>query len=157
MNECRIVPDDPVPTAIADAVKKARTQGDDPATSAKFSEPPQPTAITNRVTTLTRPSELVPKSKGDLNEMRPGAPLLPPPPAVVLLSPIPADTADELNDWEMIRRSEPRFKDVTLDVKSGIIRINGLVARTKDAWELADKLNSLPSVRQVILGNVAER
>lgn len=158
MSECRLVPDDPVPNAIADAVKKNRDKGDDPNTSAKFSEPPQPPAtMTGRTVSKPNLEELAPKPRGDVNENAPGAPLLPPPPTVVLHAPIPVSSIDDLNDWEMVRKSEPRFREVTLDVRNGVIRINGLVVKTKDAWDLADKLNALPNIKQVILGNVTEK
>lgn len=157
MNECRIVPNDPVPEAVADAVKKARNQADDPATSAKHSPVPPPAAMTSRVVAKPNADELAPKPKGDVNEVAPGAPLLPTPPATVLLAPIPVEEASDLEDWEAVRRSDLRFKDLTLSVKDGVVRINGVVAKTKDAWDLAGKLNKLPDVKQVIVGNVVEK
>jgi hypothetical protein len=92
-----------------------------------------------------------------VNEVAPGSPVLPPPPATVLLAPIPVEEAGNLEDWEQLRRSQPRFKDVALDFKDGVVRVNGVVPRMKDAWDLAEKLNALPRVRQVIMGNVVEK
>ena len=57
---------------------------------------------------------------------------------------------------EKVRSSEPRFKNVTLEVKGGVVKITGKVPKMKDAWDLAEKLNAVNGVRQVILGNVQE-
>jgi hypothetical protein len=140
---------------VADAVKRIREQNA-LRIPAKPLEMPS-TATTTRTVAKPNPDEFSPKPNGDPNEAAPGAPLLPPPPTVVLLNPIPADSRADLEEWEMVRRSEVRFKEVILEAKAGVIKINGLVARTKDAWDLAEKLNRLPGVKQVILGNVAEK
>jgi hypothetical protein len=157
MNECRIVPVDGVPQAVADAVNKARNQGDDPDTSANQSFPPAG-APTSRVVAKPGLDGLPLTSNDNPLQTVPGAPSVPSPRAAVLLSPVASDApAADLKDWDAILRSEKRFKDVTLDAKNGIFKINGVVPRMKDAWDLAEKLNSLQGVKQVILGNVVEK
>jgi hypothetical protein len=158
MNDCRIVANDTLPEAVADAVKKGRTPGDEIVANTQLTVwPPPPKSTSQRVVAKLNPDELAPRAKGDVNELAPGAPLLPLPPAAVLLSPVPNETAKGSTDCETVRRSDERFKDVTLDLKEGIVRMNGKVAQMKDAWELAERLNELASVKQVILGNVAEK
>lgn len=158
MNDCRIVPNDTLPQAVADAVKKGNVAGDEVASTGKLTVwPPPPSSTSKRVVAKLNPDEIVPRPKGDANELAPGAPLLPLPPAAVLLSPVARDLTHGLDDIETIRRSDERYKDVTLDVKDGVVRINGKVTVMKDAWELAERLNDLASVKQVILGNVIEK
>jgi hypothetical protein len=157
MNECRIVPIDDLPQAVADAVKIGRINPEAPPPSAQLTTwPPAPTATANRMTAKPSPEEMAPRPNGDVNEVRPGAPLLPPPPAVVLLAPIVVESPKDLQEWEIARQSEPRFKATTLEMRSGVVTINGSVKRMKDAWDLADKLNALACVTQVIMGNVSE-
>jgi hypothetical protein len=144
VNECRIVPSDPVPQAVADAVNRIREQGGDDAGSA--APPASPFTATTRPQVVAKPPvETVGSS--------------PPPPPAVLLAPVAADPrpADEPDALERVRRSEPRFKDVRLEAKGGLVKIAGTVPKMKDAWDLAEKLNALPGVRQVILGNVQEK
>ncbi len=157
MNECRVVPTDPLPQAIAEAVKKARDSNIDPGTSAKQQLPAAPVATTRRIVAKPTSEEVVLNPKGDLNEKVPGVPLLPPPPSVVLLSPVATRETIGNDDWETIRRSEPRFGDLTLQVQAGTVVIGGVVTRMEDAWDLARKLNALPGVKQVILGKVMEK
>jgi BON domain len=160
INECRIVAVDPVPQAVADAVNKARHQGDDPDTSAKQSFPP-PLAPTSRVVAKPGYDGLPLKPNGDPPAIDPGAPNVTSPRAAVLLSPVASDGVDapptKLSEWESARRSEIRFKDVSLVAQNGIVKINGVVPQMKDAWDLAEKLNNLAGVKQVILGDVTER
>ncbi len=159
INECRIVPVDLVPQAVADAVNKARNQGDDPDTSAKQSFPP-PLAPASRVVAKPGYDGLPLRPRIDPNEAAPGAPIALSPRPVVLLSPVANDanaSVKDLDEWEKVRRAEKRFKDVTLVAQNGLLKINGVVPRMKDAWDLAEKLNSLPGVKQVILGDVAEK
>jgi hypothetical protein len=160
INECRIVPVDLVPQAVADAVNKARNQGDDPDTSAKQSFPP-PLAPTSRVVAKPGYDGLPLKPSGVPHDLVPGDSIAPSPRAAVLLSPVTNDGVDaptaDLNEWERARRSEKRFKDVTLVAQNGIVKINGIVPQMKDAWDLAEKLNNLAGVKQVILGDVTEK
>jgi hypothetical protein len=152
-----VVPDaDPIPQAVADAVKKA--QGE-PGLSAKVPLPP-PAAPTGRQVSAKPPEGFLPPPRGDPGELVPGAPLLAPPPAAVLLNPVPSQAeaaSDSADAFERARRSDKRFKDLVLDVKGGVVKISGSAARTKDAMDLAEKVNALPGVRQVILGNVEEK
>jgi hypothetical protein len=145
VNECRIVPSDPVPQAVADAVNRIREQGGDDAGSA--APPASPFTTTTRPQVVAKPPvETVGSS--------------PSPPPAVLLAPVPADRpppADAPDALERVRRSEPRFKDVRLEAKGGLVKIGGTVPRMKDAWDLAERLNALPGVNQVILGNVQEK
>jgi hypothetical protein len=151
ISECRIVPaDDPIPQAVADAVKKA--QGD-PGTSAKLPLPP-PAAPTGRVVTAKPPEGFVPRPNTET-----GNPAVPSQPAAVLLNPVPTsgiqvNAADPL---ESARLSDKRFKDLVLELRGGVVRVSGSAARMKDAVDLAEKINDLPGVRQVILGNVQEK
>ena len=155
ISECRIVVPDLVPQAVADAVKKARNEGEAPETSAKVS----PGSTASRI--VAKPDEgLAPKPVGDPNEVVPGAPLLNRPPAVVLLSPFteePPSNTRSVDSIEKVRLSESRFKGVVLEERDGVVKLHGIVPRMKDAWELADKLNALPGVKQVILGKLSEK
>lgn len=142
INECRIVPNDPFPQAVADALKKQRGPIEDPNTSAK------PVANqTARV--VAKPAVEIPPVPLDPH-VKPPATLLSPP-TLDLVAPSGG------NDWDWILASDKRFKDLRVDVNGGVFRIQGSVVRMKDAWDLAEKLNSLASVRQVIMGNVVEK
>jgi hypothetical protein len=61
------------------------------------------------------------------------------------------------NDWDWILASDTRFKGLKIDVRDGIVKVQGSVVRMKDAWDLVEKLNALPEVKQVIMGNVTEK
>lgn len=165
VNECKIVaPPSTVPDQVADAVKRLQ-QGQDGEGIAAHSPPPNAT-VGRQVSAKPAPEMLPPRPVNDPTDIR--LPPLPPPPAAVLLQPVlspespalsesPASPATGLDSVERIRSSEPRFKDVTLEVKGGVVRISGMVLKLKDAWDLAEKLNSVNGVRQVILGNVQEK
>lgn len=152
VNECKIVPAaNPVPQQVADAVK--RLQGDEGVDS----KPPSPPAATTgrQVVAKPAPEMLPPRPVHETHETR-----LPAigPPAAVLLQPVFTSNVREagFNSIEKARESEPRFKDLSLEVKGGVVKISGRVSSLKDALDLAEKLNAIPDVRQVILGNVQE-
>lgn len=168
INECKIVPPpSAVPQQVADAVKRLQEREAEEALALR--QPPPPTATTGRqVVAKPEPDVLAPRVVNDPTEVR--LPPLPPPPAAVLLppefspvspsptSPAPATPVSFSGDpIERTRRSEPRFRDVVLEVKGGVVKISGSVPKMKDAWDLADKLNAVNGVRQVILGNVQEK
>jgi len=136
MNDCRIVRSDPIPEAVAAAVKNARSDGDETTTVARPDTTP-----TSRVVAKPAVPDLFP----------------PKAPPATLLPPVPTSNDVRLEDWERVRRSEKRFQDVMLEMQNGVVRIHGNVTRMKDAWDLAEKLNNLASVKQVIMGTVTER
>ena len=152
MNDCRIVPGtDPIPQALADAVRKARDEGSDPNVSAKMAPPP-PSTVTSRQVVGKPNLELIPPISNEIE--RPASP----PPAAVLLAPkINEGPTDSRSALERVRMSEPRFKDLNLEVRGGVVKVNGIVPRMKDAWDLAELLNALPGVKQVIIGKVMEK
>jgi BON domain len=154
VNECKIVPPaSPVPQQVADAVKRLQ-DGEEVA-----SRPVAPPAATTgrQVVAKPAPEMLAPRPVNDPHEAR--LTPLQPPPAAVLLPPVLSSDAPTMgNDSvETVRNSEPRFKEVALDVKGGVVKINGRVGKMKDAWDLAEKLNNVNGIRQVILGNVQEK
>ena len=69
----------------------------------------------------------------------------------------PAPKTVVADPYEEIRVSDKRFKDITLLVSNGVIRINGEVKKMQDAWDLAARLNQVPGVRQVIVSRVREQ
>ncbi|MCE9531971.1 MAG: BON domain-containing protein [Planctomycetes bacterium] len=148
MNDCQIVASDPIPQAVADAVKKARELGEDPNTSAKL-DPASPTTPASRVVAKPGPDLLDPTVSVS-NSVKP-------PPAATLQVPVAIEPDQNLDTWERIRRSDNRFKDMNLVMKDGVLKISGSAARLKDAWDLAGKLNALPNVKQVIVGAVTEK
>jgi len=154
VSDCRMVPaTDPVPQALADAVNRARELAGDPSISTKLVPPqPSPTSMASRQTVAKpAPDGTTPKAT-DI--------ALPPasPPAAFLLPPASAQArTDDAPAPEKIRLSEKRFKDLTLNINDGIVKVNGSVARMKDAWDLAEKLNGAPGVRQVMIGQVVEK
>ena len=163
VNECKIVPPPSViPQQVADAVKRLQEGQPDEALALKSAPPPA--ATTGRqVVAKPAPEMLPPRPVNDPNEVRlpplspsPGAVLLPP-----VLSPTPSPSPEApmtgFDSAEKIRDSEPRFKDVALEMKGGVVKISGIVPTMKDAWDLAEKLNAVNGVRQVILGNVQEK
>jgi hypothetical protein len=154
VNECKIVPPaNPVPQQVADAVK--RLQENDTVDGRPM---PPPVATTGRqVVAKPAPEMLPPKPVNDPHEAR--LPPLPAAPGAVLLQPVFASEVREtgFDSVEGVRNSEPRFKEVALDVKGGVVKINGRVSKMKDAWDLAERLNNVNGVRQVILGNVQEK
>lgn len=153
MNECRIVPGtDPIPQAIADAVRNARNRGDDPNVSAKIAPPP-PSTVTSRQVVAKPDLNAIPAKADEFAVM-------PPPPSTVLLAPTmnePRSFNASPWPWERVRASDKRFKDLNLEVRNGIVKVSGIVARMKDAWDLAEMLNALPGVKQVIIGRVIEK
>lgn len=154
VNECKIVPPaNPVPQQVADAVK--RLQEND---SVASKPTPPPVATTGRqVVAKPAPEMLPPRAVNEPHEAR--LPPLPSQPGAVLLPPVLTSAVREtgFDSVEKVRDSEPRFKEVALDVKGGVVKINGRVSKMKDAWDLAEKLNQVNGVRQVILGNVQEK
>ncbi len=155
VNECKIVPPgSTVPQQVADAVKRLQGQNENDAVVAN----PPPIATTGRqVSAKPAPEMLPPRPVNDPHEAT--LPPLAPPPAAVLLPPVltPQAPTTGFDSVEKIRSSEPRFKNVALDVKGGVVKISGSVPKMKDAWDLAEKLNAISGVRQVILGNVQEK
>lgn len=158
VSECRFVAaPDPIPQAVADAVKRALDQGDTLSSSARTTQAPS-SAMTSRQIVAKPAPEAFPLQ----SPPNPGVPDRIPlrQPAVVLLTPVLAgpDAPDNVEDlMEKIRLSEKRFKDVVLTMNGTVLKMNGQVSKMKDAWELAEKLNDVKGISQVILGNIVEK
>lgn len=154
VNECKIVPPGSlIPQQVADAVKRLREQHENEVVRA---EPP--VAPTGRqVVAKPAPEMLSPRPVNESHEAR--LPPLQSAPAAVLLAPefSGEPPRQDFDSVEKVRGSEPRFKEVLLEMKGGVVKINGKVPRMKDAWDLAKKLNAVNGVQQVILGNVQEK
>lgn len=147
INECRIVPNDPFPQAVADAVKKHREPIEDAITSAKPVVAPTTRTVAKPSVEVT-PPPVVLDPRTDSTKA-PAALLTPP-----TFDLVPPSGG---NDWDWILASDKRFKDLKIDVSGGVVRIQGVVVRMKDAWDLVEKLNALPEVKQVIMGKVTEK
>ena len=68
-----------------------------------------------------------------------------------------APTTEMLMALEKVRMSELHFRELRFTVKSGVVRVSGLVDRMSDANEFADRLTKISGVQQVLLSKVVEK
>lgn len=81
----------------------------------------------------------------------PGPYTPPAPPAPGVLTARPGGV---LGAAEAARKADPRFANLTLDLKDGTVVIGGTAARAADAWDLAQNLRTVPGVTRVAVGAV---
>ncbi len=133
-NECIVAPVDSTSDDVAAAVKRAQAQAAD-----KPDDPAGPSALTGRTSVSSKAPPM-------------------PPPAIVLYHPdLSAPSSELLAALEKVRTSEKRFRDLRYSVKSGVVRISGIVNRMSDANDFADQLTKIAGVTQVLLTKVEER
>ncbi|HJZ56609.1 MAG TPA: hypothetical protein VKE74_16705, partial [Gemmataceae bacterium] len=58
---------------------------------------------------------------------------------------------------DAIRRTDPRYAGLSVEVQGDTLVISGRAARAKDAWDLSDALRRLPGVGRVVVGSVEPR
>jgi BON domain-containing protein len=56
-----------------------------------------------------------------------------------------------------VKKSEPRFTNLTVDLQGGVLVIGGTAPKAADAWDYAQKLRQMPGVSRVAVGAVAGR
>ncbi|MFO0822793.1 MAG: BON domain-containing protein [Gemmataceae bacterium] len=93
-----------------------------------------------------------------------GTPVSPATPAPITVKPSPqpvaspgtltANRADVLAMAAVVRKTEARFANLTVEIRDGVLVISGSAPRPADAWDFAEKLRVLPGVARVAIGNV---
>jgi hypothetical protein len=91
-----------------------------------------------------------------------GANIPPPAPGVLTggpqIPPVdPGRPESVLAAAEAVRRSDPRFAGLTVQLQGADLVIGGRAARASDAWDLSDALRRLPGVGRVVVGSVEIR
>jgi hypothetical protein len=71
---------------------------------------------------------------------------------IPLESVAPAD--DLLTAAAALRKTEPRFTGLTVDLRDGVLVIGGSAPRAADAWDFAAKLRTLPGATRVAVGSI---
>jgi hypothetical protein len=89
----------------------------------------------------------------------PTAPSMIPPPAVPVPGPgvLTASPRDLLTAADAVRRGDPRFAGLRLDLRDGALVISGTVARSGDAWQLAQLVRRIPGDYRIVIGEVTVR
>lgn len=140
VNECKFVKaEDDLPRLVAAAVK----QKENPKPAL---EPVSPDAVA-----------IVPWFVARKVSVKPEEPVLPRsillgPPETTTFKPAFPVAEDDLPEMlERIRRSDPRFAGMILELKKGWVYITGTVAADADARAFGEKLSDVPGVEQVII------
>ena len=155
VSECTLFkPADPLPAQVAAALRDSPLPPDDPLPLVGDPGGTAARVVKRQVVEKPRIDLPNPGPGIDPEERAPGAPVLPPGPPAVLLRPT-AGGADLAGTLERVRKSEPRFSGIRLEVRDGVVRVQGSARHAKDAWDLAERLWEVPGVRQVIVGKVA--
>src|SRR5262249_49471868 len=84
----------------------------------------------------------------------PTAPSMIPPPAVPVPGPgvLTASPRDLLTAADAVRRTDPRFAGLRLDLRDGALVISGTVTRSGDAWQFAELVRRVPGDFRIITG-----
>jgi hypothetical protein len=151
-----VPPADPLAAQVAEALRSRGLQAEPPGA---------PETVTTAKVTGNKPDldplyEPDPPRAPAVASAKPTALRQPAGPAPAMLSKpevLPDVSADFDGIWQRLQAKEERFREVTLERRDGVVRINGTVARMADAWELADLLAEAPGVRQVLLDKVQAR
>lgn len=72
-----------------------------------------------------------------------------PPPAVPVA---PGQDVDSAID--AVRKGEPRFANLTVQIRSGTVTVAGSAAGAEDAWDFIAKVRKVPGVDRVVLGRM---
>lgn len=59
---------------------------------------------------------------------------------------------DILTSAGNVKRSDPRFARLTIELKDGILLIGGTAPKAADAWAFADQVRQIPGVTRVVMG-----
>jgi hypothetical protein len=65
-----------------------------------------------------------------------------------------APAGDLLAAAAALRKTEPRFAGLTVDLRDGVLVIGGSAPMAADAWDFAAKLRAIPGVNRVAVGSV---
>lgn len=130
---------DPIVRRVEDAVKSAPI----PAASAKADV----VASTPLATPLGRNTRTVEKPKLNAVSRRE--------PATRLLDPLPASPPVDYVAIDRVRRSDPRFTRLTLDMRDGRVIIGGGADSPSAAWDFARKLAPLVGDRDIAIGTIS--
>jgi hypothetical protein len=77
------------------------------------------------------------------------------PPAVLTGTPPATDARAVLLAAHEVRKTDPRFAKLTVEVRDGTLTVGGSAALASDAWDFARKLRTVPGVSRVAVGAVA--
>lgn len=80
-------------------------------------------------------------------------------PPVTALSPgvLTANRPDVLAAVDAVRKAEPRFAKLTAELRDGALVIGGSAPLAADAWDFAKKLQTIPGVARVAVGDVSAK
>lgn len=56
-----------------------------------------------------------------------------------------------------VRRTDPRFAKLSVEMREEMLVISGQAAQPSDAWDFAKKLRTVPGVKRVVIGTVDSR
>jgi hypothetical protein len=93
----------------------------------------------------------------DQEAFAPAGPLLP---AIVIPRPKAAETLEiDKGDWlieavTQIQRSEPRFRQLRVEVRGRTVRLDGEAPRWADVHDLAQRITRLAGVERLVLGEI---
>ena len=80
-------------------------------------------------------------------------PVVPPVPATAP-GQLTGSTTGVLSAVNDVRKTEARFASLTVELQNGVLVVAGSAPRPSDAWDFARKLQQVPGVSRVAVGNV---
>jgi hypothetical protein len=115
------------------------------------------TVVARRVPTISGAAGVLGAPVGPVGSGIPVAapPVVPATPPTRLTGTAPAAAGDVLLAAGEMRKQDPRFAKLTVELHNGTLVIGGAAPLASDAWDFARKLQTIPGVSRVAVGTVA--